>query len=233
VIPPETDELEIYGGVDFEDEWWWIANGSGVDFTGCSATFSLRVVPSDETPIVTVTDVRSAPGWIELGTGENAGLVRLHLYAAATSAFVYPVAHGNLVLTMSDGSTQLFQSLDARIYPQPNPAAAAPPPEMPVIPPASTQLSYDSPDVLVDTTVGDVHLVWPVTGIDGKVITFAVIAGAHKPVLHTGDTRLIIDPEDSSEGTTFTPDDPAPGLTFVGGIWAFRWSAKLGKVVQA
>lgn len=232
MIPPDVeDEIEIYGGTEFTGEWWWLANGSGVDFAGCSGTFSLRVAP-DEDAIVTVTDVASAAGWLELGTGESAGLVRLHLAAAWTSAFVYPVAHGNIVLTMTDGKPITFKALDAKIYPVPSGGGATPPPQMPLIPPDSTQLSYDNPDVMLDTTAGDVDLVLPVAGVDGKELSYTVVAGAHVPVLHTGDSRTIVNPENGASATTFTPTPPVPPYTLIGGRWTFRWSTRLGKFVS-
>jgi hypothetical protein len=118
VDPPFETEIDLSTVADFTpDPWWWFADGVGVDFTGCTAELALRVSPTDLAPLLVISTTATSSGLIVLGTlaGENLGLVLVAINHSALAGVVYPVAHGELLITMSDGSVVEFLRVTARI----------------------------------------------------------------------------------------------------------------------
>jgi hypothetical protein len=119
VEPPVRSKIRLYQYADFEEQWWWIADGLGVDFTGCTASLALRATPQDTAPLLQVSTTANAAGQITLGTngGGNAGLVQLVIFRAAINPLSVRVAHGDLLITMANGLVQEFAEILALINP--------------------------------------------------------------------------------------------------------------------
>jgi hypothetical protein len=115
--PPFFAACELFTFADFEVDWSWLANGVGVDFTGCTAAFAARVTPADERPAFAVSTTPGASGSIALGTaeGEDLGFVQLTVTAAAIAAVTVPVLHGDLLITFANGTIVQFAHLDLTI----------------------------------------------------------------------------------------------------------------------
>ena len=99
--------------------WNWISGGAPVDFTGCTAAFALRVAPSDPAPLLAVSTTPNASGYIALGTVAGplaVGLVQLTLLRAGNVLLTCAVCHGDLLITMSDGSVIEFLRVDADVF---------------------------------------------------------------------------------------------------------------------
>jgi hypothetical protein len=209
MIPPDHSDIEIYAGTDFSSEWEWYADGNGVDFTGCTAAFAMRVCPTDALPLVAVTTTPSPSGSIVLGTAanQNAGIVILNLSAAATASLVYPVAHGDLVITMTDGTKQEFLQIDAFIfgplYMGPGQAssgglpAPAGPPGMPGPGPGKTISAALYPVqpadywLRADTTNNDVTFLLPAAGSgEGDSRTFTWFKGTHNMIVKSPSANM-------------------------------------------
>ncbi len=209
MIPPDHSDVEIYAGTDFSDEWEWFADGAGVDFTGCTATFALKVCPTDAVPLVAVSTTPSLSGSIVLGTAANgnAGIVMLNLSPAATASLVYPVAHGDLVITMSDGTKQEFLQIDAQIFgplymgagqaasgglpaPAGPPGAPGPGPGKTI---AAALYSVQPGDywLRADTTNNDVVFLLPAAGNgEGDSRTFTWFKGTHNMIVRSPSANM-------------------------------------------
>jgi hypothetical protein len=118
VQPPFYGKIDLFQYADFVQQWWWIADGLGVDFTDCTASFALRVSPSDAAPLLAVSTTATSSGSILLGTnaGNTAGLVQLNIDASVITPLVARVAHGDLLITMSNGEVVEFGHLDAIVH---------------------------------------------------------------------------------------------------------------------
>lgn len=242
MIPPDRATIDLYAGTDDSFEWEWVADGVGVDFSGCTATFSLFSVPGT-TPLLTVSTTAGPSGGIQLGTfaSEMAGRlargqVLLTILAAATSAMTTAASHGDLVITMSDGTQQEFLAIDANFHgplflgtPGPSGGIAAPagPPGLPGPGPGRT-ISSPVPYLVLasdywlraDLRANNVTFELGVAKGDGDSRTFTVEQGAG------GAFNAIVA---STTGVNLKgPQAPWPLLqqyAFNGGSVTFTWSS--------
>lgn len=105
---PVVTRLVINARAAFSRTFFVYGAGRGIDFTGCTAVLALRIVPDDATPLLRITTTPNAEGSIVLGTPTNAlgpGAVEINFTPLATTGLdVATVAHGDLLVTWSDGS---------------------------------------------------------------------------------------------------------------------------------
>lgn len=114
---PGDVEIWIPTDADGAWQWNWIAGGAPVDMTGCTATLNLSITPDDAAPTLSVSTTANAAGLLTLGTagGSNAGLVALALYHANNATLTAPVLHGDLVITLANGTEQVFLRVTAYV----------------------------------------------------------------------------------------------------------------------
>ncbi len=88
----------------------WLAGGTAVDFTGCTASLVARTHPSDPTPAVSISTTPSTDGSVVLGpvtlgpTGSvPAGCVQVNIANARTAKFGPAPMRYDLLITFSNG----------------------------------------------------------------------------------------------------------------------------------
>jgi hypothetical protein len=104
--PPFESQETLYTNADFYSEvFTWYADGTPVDFTGCTGQLAFRVSPDDAAPAFEATSV----------TLTNAGQASYMVAKTALVGVTAPVVHGDLLLTMSDGRVIEFAHIDLTI----------------------------------------------------------------------------------------------------------------------
>lgn len=96
--PPFYARDRIFTVADYQSPvWTWYADGTPVDFTGCTATCAFRVSPTDAAPLFVATT-------IALGTpSSNPGQVSFSVARASLVGVTAPVAHGDLLIAWPGG----------------------------------------------------------------------------------------------------------------------------------
>lgn len=103
--PPFFASDKLFTFADYQSPvWTWFADGTPVNFAGCTAALGFRVAPDDPAPLFQASV-------ITLGIGA----VSFTIARAELAGVTATVVHGDLLITMSDGTIVEFAHIDLEI----------------------------------------------------------------------------------------------------------------------
>jgi hypothetical protein len=85
-MPTDWSNLQIDQYADFSRTFTWVSGGIAVNLTGAAARMMVRQLPTDVTPLLSISTTPNASGFIVLGGA--AGTILISIAKSATSALI-------------------------------------------------------------------------------------------------------------------------------------------------